>query len=221
MCFPGGVSIVIVGTSGADLQLAGNRLDAGVPVVVPMPSPLGYALAATDAAAVNRAKGRPGQQAAGVAVADLAMLRPHLDLDEAGIELARRLSAELLLNLLLPVDGSGPDWFGPSTKDGWLAATLAMADAVRPLLDQRGHLYLSSANPTGSPVACDAPTADAAFGGRLLVLDGDRGRRDTDRIGSAAIVRVGRGSRLEVVRDGAQTAAIRGDPQRALRRLLS
>lgn len=220
MWFPGGVSVVIVGTSGADLQLAGNRLDAGAPVVLPMPRPLGYALAGTDPAAVNRAKGRPGQQAAGVVVADLALLRPHLDLEEAGIELARRLSAELLLNLLLPVAGSGPDWFAPSMRDGWLAATLAMADPVRPLLDERGHLYLSSANPTGSPVACDAPTADAAFDGRLLVLDGDHGRRATGRIGSAAIIRVGRGSHLEVVRDGAQNAAIRRDPKRFLRGLL-
>lgn len=211
----------MVGTSGADLRLAGDRLDAGVPIVLPMPHPLGYALAGTEPAAVNLAKGRPGRQAAGVAVADVAVLRPHLDLDDTSIELARRLSAELLLNLLLPLRGSGPDWFGPSTKDGWLAATLAMADAVRPLLDERGHLYLSSANPTGSPVACDAPTADAAFGGRLLVLDGDGGRRAPGRTGSAAIVRVGRGSRMEVVRDGAQTAAIRGDPRRVLRDLLS
>jgi L-threonylcarbamoyladenylate synthase len=210
----------VVGTGGAELHLVGRRLDAGVPVVLPMPRPMAYVLAGADPAAVNEAKGRPGEQTAGVAVARYSTLRPHLDLDDHTLDLARWLTAEAYLNLLLPVTGRLPGWLVPSTRDGWLGMTLAFSDAVRPLLDERDHLYLSSANVTGTSVACDAATADAAFGGRLVVVDGDGGKDGIARAGSGTMVKVRRGGKLEVVRDGVQNAADRGDPTRFLGQLL-
>ena len=41
------------------LRQVGRALDASIPIVVPLPAPLPYAVAGSDAAAVNMAKGRP------------------------------------------------------------------------------------------------------------------------------------------------------------------
>ncbi|MDT7711398.1 MAG: L-threonylcarbamoyladenylate synthase, partial [Pseudonocardiales bacterium] len=123
--------MTIVRADEEGLRQVGRALDASIPIVVPLPTPLPYVIAGSDAAVVNVAKGRPAEQATGVAVADFTMVTPYVELDEDTLAFARWLSAHELLNLMLPVGKGGPAWM-------W-----------RPLLDERGHLYISSANRTG------------------------------------------------------------------------
>lgn len=56
------------------LRRLGGALDANVPVVLPLPTPLPYVVAGTGAGTVNVVKGRPAGQAVGVVVADFAMV---------------------------------------------------------------------------------------------------------------------------------------------------
>lgn len=102
----------------------------------------------------------------------------------------------------------------PSVSRGRLAVMLGWLRRLRPLLAARGHLYVSSANRTGGEVAVTAAAADAALGGRLLVLDGDAERGPLGQpgsSGSAAIVAVGPGRRLELLRHGVNDASFSGD----------
>jgi tRNA A37 threonylcarbamoyladenosine synthetase subunit TsaC/SUA5/YrdC len=175
-----------------------------------------YVVAGTDAGAVNVVKGRPAGQPVGVVVADFAMVTPFVELDRETLAFARWLSAHELMNVLLPAGDDRPEWMRPSTSAGWLAAMLGWFGHLRPLLDERGHLYVSSANRTGGEVAVTAATADVAFGDRLLVLDGDAERDQSVASGSAAMVRVGPRRRVEVVRHGVHDAGFAGDPDRFL-----
>lgn len=120
------------------------------------------------------------------------------------------------MNVLLPVREDTPDWMRPSTSRGWLATMLGWFAHLRPLLDERGHLYVSSANRTGGEVAVTAASADVEFGDGLLVLDGDAVRDQSVASGSAAMVRVGPRRRVEVVRHGVHDAGFAGDTDRFL-----
>jgi tRNA A37 threonylcarbamoyladenosine synthetase subunit TsaC/SUA5/YrdC len=212
--------MTIVPADRAGVWQAARALEAGRPVVLPLPTPLPYVVAAFDAAEVNTAKGRPADQATGVAVADFALVAAHVALDADGLALARWLAAEQLLSLLLPAAGTGaPAWLRPATRQGWLAVMLGWLHRTRPLLEQRGHLYLSSANRTGAAVAVTAPAADAAFAGELLVVDGDNARDPAADSGSATIVRVGPRRRLELARHGINDASYAGGNDRFLQEL--
>lgn len=185
---------------------AGRALDSGAAVVLPLPTPLPYVVAGTDAAEVNEAKGRPRDQPAGIGVADFSLVEPWLALDPAAAALARWLTDDLLLNLFVPVSAHAPDWLRPASS-GLTGVTTAGTAATRPLfLRHGGHLALSSGNRTGGAVAVTAAQADAVFDGRLLVLDGDDERDPDVACGSAAIVVVRPGGALELARGGIQTA---------------
>lgn len=209
--------MTLVGIDEEGLQRAGEALDAGAPVVIPMPVPLPYVLAGSDAAALNAAKGRPPAQPLGMVVADFAPVARYLDLDEDTSAFARWLAADQLLNLFVPVGDGSPAWMRPSTSNGWLGLMLACPEAVRALLDKRGHLYVSSANRTGGEVAVTAAAANLAFDDELLVIDGDAERDPSVPAGSATIVRVGPQRRLEVVRGGINDAGFAGDTDGFLR----
>jgi tRNA A37 threonylcarbamoyladenosine synthetase subunit TsaC/SUA5/YrdC len=165
--------MTIVRADEEGLRQVGRALDASIPIIVPLPTPLPYVVAGSDAAAVNVAKGRPAEQATGVAVAEFTLVTPYVELDEDTLAFARWLSADELLNLMLPVGEGGPAWMRPSTSRGWLGVMLGWLDQIRPLLDERGHLYVSSANRTGCEVAVTAASANTAFGDEYLVIDGD------------------------------------------------
>lgn len=186
---------------------------------IAVPTPLPYVVASLDATVVNLAKGRPGEQPVCLAAADISLVAPHVKLDADTLALARWLTADQLLSLLLPVRDGGPAWMRPSTSKGWLGVTLACLNLIRELLDQRGHLYISSANRTGSPAALTVSAANAAFAGQLMVINGDPARAPTATSGSATIVRVGSRRHLEVIRHGIQDAAFADDTQRFLQHL--
>jgi hypothetical protein len=63
-------------------------------------------------------------------------------------------------------------------------------------------------------------TARAAFGGQLLVIDGDLASDPSAASGSATIVKVGPHRHLEVVRHSIQDATFTGDTQRFLQHLI-
>lgn len=211
--------MTIVRADVAGLRHAGRVLGAATPVIMPLPVPLPYVVASLEAVVVNVVKGRPADQPVGVAVADFSLVTPHVRLDAETLALARWLTADQLLNLLLPVTDSRPAWMRPSTSQGWLGITLACHHLTRTLLDQSGHLYVSSANRTGHPVALTAPAANSEFGDALLVIDGDPARDHSSASGSATLVRVGPGQQLDLVRHGIHDAAFTGDTERFLQYL--
>ena len=212
--------MTIVAADAAGLRRAGRVLDAAGAVILPLPTPLPYVVASLDATMVNAAKGRPGGQTVGLTVADFSLVTPYVGLDAGTLALARWLTGSQLLNLLLPVGDGRPAWMRPSTSRGWIGVTLACLDQARALLNQRGNFYVSSANRTGCPAALTAPAADAAFGGQLLVINGDPARDPSTASGSATIVRVGPHRHLQVVRPGIHDAAFAGDTSRFLQHLL-
>lgn len=212
--------MTIVAADAEGLRRADCVLDAGRAVILPLPTPLPYIVASPDAAAVNTVKRRPSGQPVGLAAADFSLIIPHVDLDTDTLALARWLTADQMLNLLLPVRAGGPAWMRPSTSKGWLGMTLACSSQTRALLNQRGHLYVSSANHTGCPAALTAPAADAAFGGQLLVINGDPAREPFSVSGSATILRIGPHRHLQVVRHGIHDATFAGDTNQFMRHLI-
>jgi tRNA A37 threonylcarbamoyladenosine synthetase subunit TsaC/SUA5/YrdC len=204
-----------------DRDEVGRALDAGAAVLLPTPTPLPYVVAGIDSAAVNAAKGRPRTQPTGVGVADFALVEPWLALDPPTVILARTLADDLLLNLFLPVTDHAPTWLRPASS-GLVGVTTACTDRVRPLLWRHGgHLMLSSGNRTGEDVGVTAAHADAAFEGRLLVLDGDDERDSGIPCGSAAIVVVRPGGDLDLARGGIQAGRDRSRSLDELRRAAS
>jgi tRNA A37 threonylcarbamoyladenosine synthetase subunit TsaC/SUA5/YrdC len=210
----------VVPATAAGLRYADSELAIGRPVVVPFAPPRAYGVVGRDGAAVNLAKGRPADQPVGSAVADFTTVTPFLLLDEDTRDLARWLAAEHFLNLLLPVRDDAPAWLRPSTSKGWLGLMLGFPARIRGLLDRHGHLYASSANRTGGPVAVTADAANAAFDDRLLVIDGDPDRDPAIPSGSATMLRVGPDRALELVRPGINDAAFAGTAEQFLAELL-
>ncbi|WP_091530586.1 Sua5/YciO/YrdC/YwlC family protein [Microlunatus soli] len=189
----------------AGLDRIGGSLDSGAAVVLPMPLPLPYVVAGRDAGAVNRAKGRPADQPCGVAVADFDRVTPFLRLDQESLAFAHWLMTDQLINLLLPVGDDPPDWMAPSISAGRFAIMLGWLPAIRRLLDDRDHLYVSSANLTGGSVAVTAAAAEQTLGADTPVLDGDRLRQPRGESGSAAILSVESDGAVQLVRSGIQT----------------
>lgn len=211
--------MTIVPGDAAGLQRAAGVLDAGVPVVMPLPSPLPYVVAGTDAAKVNAAKGRPAGQTTGMAVADIALVAPYVELDVHSWAFARWLATEQMMSLLLPIRAGSPAWTKPSTSQGWLGLTAACLEEMRALLKKRGPLYVSSANRTGGQVAVTASTANAAFADQLLVIDGDPFRDPAASSGSATMLRVERRGGLSLVRHGIHDAGFAGATEQFLQHL--
>lgn len=211
--------MTIVRSDTTGLQRAWNELHAGRPVIMPLPTPLPYAVAGLEASVVNLAKRRPAEQTTGMVVADFSVVSPYVDLDADTLALANWLAADQLLNLLLPTTPGGPGWLLPSTSNGWLGVTLACLDQTRALWDRLGRFYVSSANRTGSPVTTTAAAANAAFADALLVVDADAARDPYTASGSATMIRVGPRRHLQVARHGIHDIAFESDANGFLRHL--
>jgi L-threonylcarbamoyladenylate synthase len=188
---------------GRSVEEAIAALRSGSPIVFPAPSPLPYAIAGMEAAAVNTAKGRPADQPAGLSVADLDVVAPYLDVADGVLAMARWLCESELVSLLVPVRPGGPGWLSPATAEGMLGFTSApwLPDIAK-IITEFGHLYVSSANRAGGRPATTAAEAGQAFGDRLVVLDGDPLRDRSGPHGSTTIVRVSRDGDLAVARPG-------------------
>jgi len=189
-----------------------QALRAGVPVVIPGPSPLAYAVTGTDAVAVNTAKNRLATQPAGVSVADLDVIAPYLDLGMSVLPLARWLCESELVSLLAPGRPDAPGWLAPATADGIVFFTCTpWLPQLAPIIAEFGHLYMSSANITGSRSAVTAAEAGEAFGEKLIVLDGDPYRDQSRPQGSTTMVRLSHDGDPAVARPGINNAAFGTD----------
>jgi tRNA A37 threonylcarbamoyladenosine synthetase subunit TsaC/SUA5/YrdC len=195
---------VILANTPADDASALQGLDRGDAIVIPFPSPLPYAVAATTRAAVNLAKGRPAQQSTGILLADFELITAHLELASQEIAFAVRMATAEAVNVMLPLRGAAPAWLTSCAEQGVLGVTLAVHPRVRTLMLQHSLLHISSANRAREPVATTAPAADAAFGRALLVLDGDSQRTADSDQGSSAIVEVRSHREVRVLRPGVQ-----------------
>lgn len=202
------MSIVRANETGLHDALA--DLETGLPICVPIPSPLPYAVSATSPQTVNQVKGRPLDQPVGMAIAELALIQDFVDVGGETLAYARWLSSSRLFSIMLPVQAQVPDWAAGSVSRGFIAVTLAWLPEVRSLLDAFGYLFLSSGNVTGGTAAVTAQEADAEFGSRLMVVDGDRYRDQSAPRGSASILRFGRSLEVDVVREGVQHARFHG-----------
>ncbi|GAA2586464.1 hypothetical protein GCM10010435_75810 [Winogradskya consettensis] len=175
---------------------------AGGAVVLPNPFPLTYVVTARVPAAVNRAKGRPADQAVALWCHDDETLASvlafsALDPGSASAALARRLLREELVTLLLPMR-TVPDFLAPATRDGW---TLLFG-ARSPLVAGHPLLYVSSANRSGSPPAATAAAARAMFPADVPVLDS--GPDAPGERAATTTLRLHADGRLELHRRGAQ-----------------
>ncbi|WP_320781111.1 hypothetical protein [Streptomyces sp. CRN 30] len=198
----------------APATLAGARraLDAGRAVVLPNPAPLTHVVTAAVAPAVNEAKGRPAGQPVALWAhhpGTLADLDPLWDLSSADRELARRLLSEEHLTVLLPLrpDTARPSWARPAVKNGWMLLFGARWEPVRPLLDDRPVLYVSSANRTGGPPAATAAEALAAFPPTVPVLADPHPVPSAGPRRATTTVRLYGDGRLTLHRHGAQDAS--------------
>ncbi|WP_406195057.1 hypothetical protein OH807_06590 [Kitasatospora sp. NBC_01560] len=202
------------GGATSDAAAVRLALAGGSAVVLPNPAPLTCVVAGTDPAAVNAAKQRPPGQAVALwahhpdTVGRLAGL---LDLEPAGLRLARRLLAEELLTLLVPLRGdrTPPGWLGPASRDGWALLFGARRPGLRPLLDAFPLLYVSSANRTGQPPCATAAQAAAVFAPAVPVLadpDGPAAELGPDARRATTTVRLHPDGGLELHRHGAQDA---------------
>jgi L-threonylcarbamoyladenylate synthase len=172
---------------GAPRAVAALR--AGDAVVLPPPSPLPYGVTATSVAAVNRAKGRPEGQAAGIAVDDFDEVAPFLAVNRDIMRMIAWMCTAEQLNVFAPLRDGAPSWMvqdGAQT-DGSVGLMGSWLPELRALLGTFGHLFVSSANPTQHSPAVTAREADESLGGRLLVVDGDAAR-DQDRHHSSATI---------------------------------
>ncbi|MET8556020.1 Sua5/YciO/YrdC/YwlC family protein [Streptomyces sp. NPDC004959] len=188
-------------------------LREGAPVAIPLPSPMPYTITGTEAAAVNGAKGRPADQPVGLTVTDIDAVAPYLDVAEEVLPMMRWLGESERVSLLAPVRPDGPRWLRPATLDGMVFFTsMPWIPECAGILAEFEHLYMSSANLTGSPPTTTAAETRAAFGDLLLVVDGDRLRDGTRPHGSTTMVRVNSHGELAVARSGINNAAFASDP---------
>lgn len=201
------------------IATAAAALRDGDAVVVPFPSPLPYVVAATEKPTVNRAKRRPADQPCGILVSTANDVAPHLDLDPATVELCMSIAQIEQANLFVPVLPDAPRWLRAGAFQGLVGITLAWLRQMRPLANEFGHLFVSSANITSGPVGSSAPEADTVFDGRLLVLNGDPFRDALAPHGSATIIEVRRHGLLRVVRDGINNRCHGTDHDAYLRQL--
>ncbi len=197
-----------------EVARARAALRAGAAVLLPLPSPLPYAVAATSAAVVNTTKGRPAQQPAGCLVPTLDDVRGCLDLTDDAFALAGWLADAERLTLFLPVrDDAVPDWLRPSVSGGCAGLMTACLPPFAPLLRELGRLFLSSGNRTTQVPATTAAEADAQFDGALLTLDGEPWRDPSVEHGSTTTLQVERDGRLLLRRPGSNDRASGGTPE--------
>ncbi len=179
--------------------------------MIPFPSPLPYVIAATQAATVNQAKGRPPNQPCGILASAADDVAQHLDLDPATVALSIWIARVERANLFVPLRPDAPQWLRSGTVNGFVGITLAWLAQTRPLAHEFGHLFVSSANLTSRPVAVTAIEADSIFDSARLVLDGSPFRCASVPHGSATIIEVRREGQLRVVRDGINNHSLTAD----------
>jgi L-threonylcarbamoyladenylate synthase len=197
------------------LDVACRALAAGQPVVLPNPTPLAYIVVATSAREVNRIKGRPLEQNAGITLhddADWRALEPALDLTPEGLARMRALMRRDLLSFLAPVrEGAElPEWIRPAVRGGRLGL-FGGWHPLDPLWQRFPRLFGSSANRTGRPPVASAAEAAAVFGGAVVVVDGDTLRDATRTRGATTIVRIEPDGTLALHRSGAHDAGLSVD----------
>lgn len=205
--------MTVVAADADGFKVAENRLSRGEPIIIPTPSPLAYVLFGDAPASVNQAKGRPADQPAGIVPATLGVIRPFLAADDAIAELIGWLIFDAHVSVLAPVVQDVPAWLAPAVVKGMAAVAGAWLPQLDPLFRSRAYAYSSSANVTQTQPATTAAEADAAFGGRLTVIDGDPYRSPGIEHGSTTMVSVGRDGTLALVRHGINDAASDSDDQ--------
>ena len=203
--------MVVVDADATGFDAAERRLAAGEPIVIPTPSPLAYVLFSDVPRAVNEVKGRRSDQPVGVTPTSLAPIRPFLAVEDHTVELIGWLCFTDHTSVLAPVVEAVPAWLVPAVVDGQAAFAGAWLPVIAPLLADRTHAYSSSANLTSGLPATTAPQADAAFGGRLLVIDGDGYRSPKVPHASTTMIRVSADGSLAVQRDGVNNARFSAD----------
>lgn len=188
-------------------------LHRGGPVVLPLPSPVGYVVTATTGPVVNTTKGRPADQSAGLSVQDLDVLDPYLAVTDATRAKLRWLCESETVSVLVPLAEPAPDWLAPAAHEGWLFFTAApWRPDLAEVLKAFGSVFMSSANATGGRTAVTAAQAAAAFGEDVLVLDGDADRDPEQAHGSTTMLRVRTTGELEVARSGIHDVSFGADP---------
>jgi len=197
----GGLTLVQLDADGVGRIAAALR--SGDPVVIPFPTPLPYAVAATAATTVNEAKGRPRGQFAGALLDrhDRGWTR-HINLAPESLDLALWVGEVDMANLLLPVLPSAPDWMLNAAEKGFIGITLAWLEHTEGLGAEFGHLFVSSGNRTSDRPAVSTAEAEEVFGASMLILDGDTARDHTVQHGSATMLRVDSNGSLCLVRPG-------------------
>jgi tRNA A37 threonylcarbamoyladenosine synthetase subunit TsaC/SUA5/YrdC len=203
--------VTIISPDGRGIAELAACLSRGVPVVVPLPSPLPYVVAGTDPGAVNAAKGRPRTQPVGAVVSSLAPIAPAMQLDTETVDLVWWLCFVEEAGVLVPVDATAPPWLAPATVDGMAFLGGAWLPELSALAEGPAHLYMSSGNATSGEPAVTAAQAEAAFGGELLVADGDAFRDPSVAHGSSTMIAVRRRRQLTVVRPGINNLAFGDD----------
>lgn len=194
---------------------AGEALRRGEAVVLPNPAPLTCVVAATDAPTVNRAKGRPENQAVALWAHDpatFAALEDALDLDADLRAAARLLLTEQRVTLLVPLrpGAAGPDWLAPAARESWAMLFGTRWQPLLPVLAEHSVLYVSSANRTGHAPAANAAQARAMFPQYVPVLPAERlpgTEPDTAPRAATTTLRLYPDARITVHRRGAQDAA--------------
>lgn len=203
-------------------------LRAGEAVILPLPSPLPYGVFGTSPAIANRAKGRPENQPTGIVVSDFGGIASYLAVTAETAAMIEWLCVTAQVNVFAPLTGDAPGWMvqDPALTKGTVGLMGSWLPGLRDVLTGFGHLFVSSANRTKQAVAVTAREADDAFGGQLLVVDGDADRDPGRRHGSATMVRVFADGQLTVTRHGVNDESFDGDDDAYLaglrqRRLLS
>jgi hypothetical protein len=203
--------MTLVLPTAAGLRRLTEQLDAGIPIIVPLPSPLPYVVAGTDAGAVNDTKGRPRSQPVGVGLRATAEIEPAMMLDRGTIDLVRWLLHAEGVGVLVPVDADAPAWLSPAIVDNRAFLGGAWLPELAGLTAGRTHVYMSSGNATSDRPAVTAAQAEAVFGSRLLVADGDALRDGSVTHGSSTMVAVAPGGKLTVARRGINNLAFGHD----------
>jgi tRNA A37 threonylcarbamoyladenosine synthetase subunit TsaC/SUA5/YrdC len=153
---------------------------------------------------LNRAKARAASQPCGVLVSPDGAAFSHLSLTDAARDFAEWAASVELVNLLAQVKDTAPGWLRSAAVQGYVGLSMAWHPRLLALAVEFDHLYVSSANQTSQPAAVTAREAEAAFAGRLLVLDGDRFRDQTREHGSAMMLQIHRTGEARVIRHGVQ-----------------
>jgi tRNA A37 threonylcarbamoyladenosine synthetase subunit TsaC/SUA5/YrdC len=206
-------TVTVVAADAAGFAVAESCLSRGEPIIIPTPSPLTYVFFSDVPGAINEAKGRPADQPTGLTPTSLGVIRPYLAVDDDLAEMIGWLVFSEYVSVLAPAVQTVPAWLAPGVVNGVAAFAGAWLSELSPLFRNRAYAYSSSANLTGTQSATTAGEADAAFGGRLTVIDGDPYRRPEIDHGPSTMVSVAADGTLALRRHGISDAAF-GDGDR-------